>query len=90
MEKEFLKKTLLIIALFLSTLNVFSQQKSIKDLDFLIGKWEVREDNTEKNWWEKSKRTGRYILDSTYIELKSAAISSSGKKRTYRWFIHFK
>jgi len=89
MEKGFFKKTVLIIALFSTTLIVFSQQKSIKDLDFLIGEWEVREDNTEEKWWEKAKRTGRYVLDSTFIELESVAISSNGKERTYRWFIHF-
>ena len=68
---------------------VFSQQKSIQDLDFLIAEREVREDNLETDWWEKSKRTGRYVLDSTYIELESFAITSDGKERTYRWFIHY-
>jgi len=89
MEKGLFKKALLIIALFFCTTTVFSQQKSIKDLEFLIGEWDVREDNKEKKWWEESKRTGRYVLDSTYIELKTVATSSDGKERTYRWFIHF-
>lgn len=82
------KNSLLI--LFLATANnILAQQKSIQDLDFLIGEWKVREDNKEKNWWEESARVGRYILDSTYIELKSNAISSDGTKRTYLWHIHY-
>ncbi|MGI9551863.1 MAG: hypothetical protein ACR2MT_11735 [Aurantibacter sp.] len=89
MKKGFLKKALLIITLLLLTGNIFGQKQRIQDLDFLIGEWKVREDNKEKNWWEKSTRIGRYILDSTYIELKSVAISSGGKERTYRWYFHY-
>ena len=88
MVKEFFKIAFLI---FISTHisgNIFAQEMSIQDLDFLIGEWEVREDNKEKNWFEESTRKGRYILDSTYIELESNAISSSGKERIYRWYIH--
>lgn len=82
-------KSLFIIALLIMVGNVFSQEKSIADLHFLIGEWEVREDNKENGWWESSTRTGNYVLDSTYIELKSTAISSNGKARTYSWYIHF-
>ncbi|WP_436517766.1 hypothetical protein [Ekhidna sp. To15] len=67
------------------TLNV----SGIHNLDFLIGTWEVREDNEEKTWWEESTRKGSYIMDSTYIELRASAVSSSGKKRTYIWLIHY-
>ncbi len=66
-----------------------AQEKSINDLGFLIGTWELREDNSEEGWWEKSIRTGRYVMDSTYIELESKAISSTGKERMYRWYIHY-
>jgi hypothetical protein len=89
MEKGLFKKAILIIALLLSAITVFSQQKSIKDLEFLVGEWEVREENNEKTWWEQSTRIGRYVMDSTYIELVSNATSSNGKKRTYRWYIHY-
>ena len=89
MKKRFNKITFLIFTLLLSSGNIIAQEMSIQDLDFLIGEWEVREDNKEKKWWEKSTRTGRYVLDSTYIELESAAISSSGKERTYSWYIHY-
>ncbi|GAA4277937.1 hypothetical protein [Aquimarina mytili] len=89
MKTIFFKKASLLITLLLATGTILAQKKSIQDLDFLIGKWEVREDNKEEKWWEKSTRTCQYTLDSTYIELKSVAISSSGKERTYTWYIHY-
>lgn len=80
---------LFIVCTFAYCLFVNSQEKSIHDLDFLIGNWEVEERNIEKNWWEKSSRTASYILDSTYIRLETKAITSTGKQRTYQWFIHY-
>ncbi len=87
-------KRLITTLLFVLILTpVQSQQTNkkttIKDLDFLIGIWEVREDNIEKAWWEKSTRVGAYILRGTVIELKTTAISSSGKERTYLWLIQY-
>ncbi|MEQ8906250.1 hypothetical protein [Ekhidna sp.] len=88
-----MKKVLIWICLIALTGMVTAQENtnspSIRDLDFLIGTWEVREDNEEKEWWEESIRKGSYILDSTYIELSAIAISSSGKERTYLWLIHY-
>ena len=89
MKNNFYKGAAVLILLLINVLDVFSQEKSIKDLAFLIGTWEVREDNEEEKWWEQSTRTAHYTLDSTYIELESVAISSSGKERTYRWLIHY-
>lgn len=84
-----MKKAFLIFTILFVAENIFAQEISIQNLDFLIGEWEVREDNKEKQWWEKSTRIGSYVLDSTYIELISVAVSSSGKERTYRWYIHY-
>ena len=89
MRGLFLGKHLLLIILSMIINRAFSQDQSIKDLEFLIGTWEVREDNEEKTWWEESTRTGRYALDSTYIELNCTAVSSGGKERTYLWLIHY-
>ena len=71
--------------------NSISAQKeqSIKDLDFLIGKWEVREDNEEKTWWEKSVRTAKYALMDNYIELESRTIDSNRRERITLWFINY-
>jgi len=84
-----LKKWFLLTSLLLVTGNIFSQEKSIHDLNFLVGTWEVREDNEEKTWWEETIRKGQYTLDSTYLQLESVAKSSKGKERTYRWYIHY-
>ncbi|MCB0489437.1 MAG: hypothetical protein KDC99_13235 [Cyclobacteriaceae bacterium] len=86
-----MKYTLLfmLMLMVLHTGDIFSQNINVRDLDFLIGKWEVREDNFEKNWWEKTTRIGKYVMDSSYIELESTAVSSDGKHRTYRWYIHY-
>lgn len=84
-----MKRGSLIIVIVLNIQNLIAQDVSIQDLDFLIGTWQVREENTEKTWWEKSTRTARYIMDSTYIELVSSAVQSNGKKRNYRWYIHY-
>lgn len=89
MKQKTFKEAFLLLSLIASFTFADAQEISIRDLDFLIGSWEVREDNEEKTWWEKSTRTGRYTLDSTYIELKSVAVSSSGKERTYLWLIHY-
>ena len=89
-----LKTTFVLGILSLTALDGFAQddpqpESSIKDLEFLIGTWDVREDNDEKTWWEEATRTVTYALDSTYIRLEAKAISSSGKKRTYQWLIHY-
>ena len=57
---------------------------TIKDLDFLTGIWEIEENHTN-GWWEKGIRTGRYILNDTYLELETSVESSEGKKRSYRF-----
>ncbi|MEP0987822.1 hypothetical protein [Ekhidna sp.] len=67
----------------------YPQENRIHDLAFLVGNWEVQEDNKENGWWEKSERTIQYALDSTYLQLDAKAISSSGKERVYRWYIHY-
>ena len=78
-----------MIAFIIPAAITCGQDRSIDDLKFLIGKWETREDNDKKTWWEKSTRIIKYTLDSTTIELKAEAISSSGKKRKYAWYIHY-
>ncbi len=81
----------ILSSLFILYFNIiiYGQERTIQDLDFLIGTWEVREDNQEKTWWEESTRVGSYVLDSTFIALKASAKSSTGKERTYLWLVHF-
>ena len=82
-----MKKTTIILIVVISINSIYSQ--SIKDLDFLVGTWEVREDNIDKNWWETATRIGKYVLKENFIELKAESIDSNGRKREYRWYFHY-
>lgn len=84
-----MKYSILVLLMVIHIEDLRSQDTSISDLDFLIGEWKVREDNVEKKWWEEATRIGKYVMDSTYIELESTAVSSNGKSRTYRWYVHY-
>jgi len=89
MKNKLNKRAIIFSALLLLVTDIYSQQNKIKDLRFLIGTWEVRENNKETEWWEKCIRTGQFILDSTYIQMESTAITSTGKQRVYRFLIHY-
>lgn len=82
-----MKKITTILLVMLSITSSYSQ--SIKDLDFFIGTWEVREDNTEREWWETATRVGKYVLKGNFIELKAESIDSNGRKREYSWYFHY-
>ena len=84
------RKTLIAVSiiLFISG-GSFAQDKTIKDLDFLIGKWSVKEINEGQDWWEKATRVGEYILDSTYIQMSTYAVDSNNRERSYIWLIHY-
>lgn len=77
------------LAALLVSLAISSSAQSIKDLDFLIGVWETREDNTETGWWETATREIRYTLKDNYIELKANSIDSNGREREYSWYINY-
>lgn len=82
-----MKKAITILSFMILGQAIYSQ--SIKDLDFLIGTWEVREDIEDKGWWEKAIRVGKYVLKGNFIELKANSIDSNGKEREYSWFINY-
>ena len=77
-----------ITILFHSNL-ILAQEQGVKKLDFLIGTWETREENTETGWWETATRTINYTLEHNYIEVKSKSINSNGKEREYIWYINY-
>ncbi len=79
----------LILVLFFLSRSIIAQERGIKELDFLIGTWESREENVEKGWWETSTREIKYALKGNYIELKANSIDSNGKERTYSWYINY-
>lgn len=74
---------------------VFFLQKAsaqnIKDLDFLIGTWQVEETiypGTDKEYQEKGTRTCSYYLKEAFIKCESVTqVSTSGRERHYVYFI---
>ncbi len=67
--------------------------QSIKDLDFLIGTWEVEETilpGRDNEYQEKGTRTCEYYLDGSFIKCEaSTVITHTGKKRTYAYYINY-
>jgi len=65
--------------------------QNIKDLDFLIGTWEVEETiypGTDKEYKEKGIRTCSYFLNDAFIKCEAITIvSTSGKERHYGYYI---
>jgi len=82
-----MRKLITVLVLIISCFTMNSQ--SIKDLGFLIGTWEVREDNKENGWWETATRVGKYVLKDNFIEFKANSIDSNGRKREYIWYFHY-
>ncbi len=84
-------KRYIILVLLVSVYNVNAQ--SIKDLDFLIGEWEVNETlfpGTDKSYTENGTRVCGYYLDDSFIRCESSTLSSkTGKKRAYTYLINY-
>ncbi|HZY80373.1 MAG TPA: hypothetical protein VFE50_12675 [Cyclobacteriaceae bacterium] len=81
-----MKNTLILT--FISITTTFAQVPTVRNLDILIGTWEVEEIHSTSGWSEKATRTCYYIMDSTYIECESKAVSND-KHRTYRFLINY-
>ena len=81
MNKHYPAIVLLCITLLLSSTNALTQEKSITDLDFLIGQWETREDNAENGWWETSTREIVYALKGNFIQVNARSNDSNGRER---------
>ncbi|WP_411030678.1 hypothetical protein [Spongiimicrobium sp. 3-5] len=71
----------------------FANSQTIKDLDFLIGSWEVTETvfpGTEKEYEEKGTRNCEYYLNGSFIKCESSTVvSKSGKERKYVYLINY-
>lgn len=67
--------------------------QSIKDLDFLIGDWKVKETlfpGTDKSHTEEGTRTCAYYLNDSFIRCESSTVSSkTGKRRAYTYVINY-
>lgn len=86
-----MKKPITIILAFALTGSIHAQ--SIKDLDFLIGRWKVTETlypGTEKQWQENGTRECEYYLDGQFIKCESSTVDSRNQKtRTYVYFMNY-
>lgn len=75
----------------LASIGISAQ--SIKDLDFLIGEWDVLErifPGTDKEYQEKGTRVCEYYLNGSFIKCESATVvSTSGKERYYTYVINY-
>lgn len=85
---KFNKLMIFLIPMIISE-GIIAQEKGIKELDFLIGTWETREENKENGYWETSIREIKYTLKENYILIKSNSIDFNGRKREYNWYINF-
>ncbi|MEM9647432.1 MAG: hypothetical protein AAF969_03055 [Bacteroidota bacterium] len=86
-----MRKTFLVSLALTFSFPLFSQ--SIKDLDFLIGSWEVEETiypGTEKEYQEIGKRTCEYYLNGQFIKCESeTVVQKNGHKRYYSYVINY-
>lgn len=84
-------KKLLTIILCASSAVTFSQ--SIKDLDFLIGEWDVKETlypGTDKEWTENGKRVCGYYLKDQFIKCESLTVDSRNQReRAYAYIFNY-
>lgn len=95
MEIKYLIKTITVLVIFCLSL-VFStistaQQISVKDLDVLIGTWDVVEveiTGTGEKLLERGVRSCSYFLMDTYILCETRA-KLNGKERIYQWMINY-
>lgn len=66
--------------------------QSIRDLNFLIGDWKVKETlfpGTDRSYTEEGTRTCAYYLDDSFIRCESSTVSSrTGKQRSYTYLIN--
>ncbi len=67
--------------------------QSIRDLDFMIGSWDITETifpGTDREYQEKGVRTCSYYLGDQFIKCESeTTISKSGRKRYYAYFFNY-
>ena len=86
--KKSILGTICIVCLSLST-----DAQSIKDLDFLIGSWEIVETifpGTDREYQEKGTRTCSYVFNGSFIKCESSTtISKNNKTRVYAYFINY-
>jgi len=81
-----------LILLLLPTVSVSQKQPdAIKELDFLIGAWDLHEvtyPGQPNEYVETGKRTCAYVLNGRYLQCETKAIRK-GKERSYFFLINY-
>ncbi len=82
-----------ILALLFIIVSLSSYSQSIKDLDFLIGKWKIVETiypGTEKEYQEIGTRTCEYYLNGNFIKCESNTVDQRNQReRFYSYVINY-
>ena len=92
MNNKKLYISLVLASLFLLQLNT-AQSQGIKNLDFLIGTWDVSEviyPGSENEYIEAGTRTCGYDVDGTYIKCVTKAKSKYGERSLFMFFNYHK
>lgn len=91
--KIYLYQTVLAFSILLTfSVQQFAQEQSVKNLDLLIGTWDVEEamvSGSNLTVAEKGLRTCSYILSDTYILCETRSRGQNGKERIYQFFINY-
>ncbi len=77
--------------LFMMLGMTLASAQSIKDLDFLVGKWEVSEivyAGTDREYIETGDRECSYYLDGSYIKCETQGVRK-GRNRSYTFLINY-
>ncbi len=86
-----MKRNLFTLGFTIASMLTYGQ--SIKDLDFLIGTWDIVETiypGTDKEYRELGVRTCSYYLDDSFIKCESTTIDQRNqRKRTYAYHINY-
>ncbi len=83
----------IFFTVFVALTSLSLHAQSIKDLDFLIGKWKVEETmfpGTERSYLERGFRTCNYFLENSCIHCETQTTNSkTGVQRTYAYIINY-
>lgn len=85
-----MKKSIFCAMMVIASTSLFAQ--SIKDLDFLIGTWDVSEvvfPGTSREYVETGVRECAYYLNENYIKCETNGIRK-GRKRQYTFLFNYR
>ena len=82
-----------LVAMAMLLVSIIGLGQSIKDLDFLIGTWQIEETvlpSRENEYQETGTRTCSYYLNDAFIKCESTTTNSRNEReRKYVYFINY-